>query len=167
MKIENNKVVTITYTLQESNKEGEVVQEVSEKEPFSFLFGGQQVLPDFESNLAGKTSGENFEFGIKSEDSYGPVNPEAVVDLPINIFMQEGKLADMVQVGAFLPMNDQEGNTMQGLVVEIGKETIKMDFNHPMAGMDLFFSGEVLEVRDATAEELDHGHAHGPHGHAH
>lgn len=167
MEIENNKVVTITYKLQESNSEGEVVQEVLENEPFVFLFGNQQVLPDFETNLAGKTEGDKFEFGIKSEDSYGPVNEDAIVDLPKNIFMVDGQLADIVKEGSFVPMNDQEGNPMQGLVLEIKEETIKMDFNHPMAGIDLFFSGQVLEVREATDEEVAHGHAHGPGGHHH
>lgn len=167
MEIENNKVVTITYKLQESNNEGEVVQEVLEKEPFVFLFGNQQVLPDFEANLVGKTAGDSFEFGVKSDDSYGPVNKEAIVDLPKNIFMVDGQLADIVKEGSFVPMNDQEGHPMQGLVLEINEETIKMDFNHPMAGIDLFFTGEVLEVREATEEEMAHGHAHGPDGHHH
>ncbi|MFT7034226.1 MAG: FKBP-type peptidyl-prolyl cis-trans isomerase SlyD [Cyclobacteriaceae bacterium] len=167
MVIESNKVVTITYKLQESNKEGEIVQEVLEKEPFVFLFGTEQVLPGFESNLQGKTTGNDFSFEIKSDDSYGPIDEEAIVTLPINIFMVEGKLAEMVKIGEFLPMNDQEGNEMQGLVLEIGDETIKMDFNHPMAGLDLFFTGKVLDVREANPEELDHGHVHGPEGHHH
>ena len=167
MVIESNKVVTITYKLQESNKEGEIVQEVLEKEPFVFLFGTEQVLPGFESNLEGKTTGVDFSFEIKSDDSYGPIDEEAIVTLPINIFMVEGKLAEMVKIGEFLPMNDQEGHEMQGLVLEIGEETIKMDFNHPMAGLDLFFTGKVLDVREANPEELDHGHVHGPGGHHH
>jgi len=167
MEIGSKKVVTITYQLKESNSDGELVQEVLEKEPFVFLFGQQQVLPGFESNLEGKTAGENFEFGIKSEDSYGPIEKEAIVDLPINIFMVDGKLADMVTPGSFVPMNDQEGNPMQGLVLEVGKETVKMDFNHPMAGLDLFFTGQILDVREATPEELDHGHVHGEGGHHH
>ncbi|UXP31660.1 FKBP-type peptidyl-prolyl cis-trans isomerase [Reichenbachiella agarivorans] len=167
MKISNNSVVSITYQLKESNQEGEIIQEVDNQEPFVFLFGANQVLPQFEVNLLDKEVGATFEFGIKSEDGYGETNPDAIVDLPINIFMVDGKLADMVQVGTFLPMNDQEGNPMQGLVLEIGKETVKMDFNHPMAGMDLHFTGKVIAVRAATAEELDHGHVHGEGGHHH
>lgn len=167
MIIESKKVVTITYKLQESNQEGEIVQEVLENEPFVFLFGTEQVLPGFESNLQGKTTGDDFSFEIKSDDSYGPIDEEAIVTLPINIFMVDGKLAEMVKIGEFLPMNDQEGNEMQGLVLEIGEETIKMDFNHPMAGIDLFFTGKVLDVREANPEELDHGHVHGPGGHHH
>lgn len=167
MNIGNEKVVSITYKLQEGNKSGVVVQEVDSKEPFVFLFGAQQVLPDFEINLKDKTVGETFEFGIESDKAYGPVDENAVVDLPRNMFEADGKLGEIVKVGNFLPMKDQEGNPLQGLVEGITDEHIKMNFNHPMAGKDLFFSGEVIEVREATAEELDHGHVHGPGGHHH
>jgi FKBP-type peptidyl-prolyl cis-trans isomerase SlyD len=64
-------------------------------------------------------------------------------------------------------MQDQHGNPLEGLVLEIGEDTVKMDFNHPLAGKHLHFSGEVLDVREASAEETEHGHVHGPHGHHH
>jgi FKBP-type peptidyl-prolyl cis-trans isomerase SlyD len=90
-----------------------------------------------------------------------------VVDLPLNIFEGPDVPADILSVGATLPMQDQDGNPMDGRVLEIGAETVKMDFNHPLAGEELHFKGEILEVREATAEELDHGHVHGPGGHHH
>lgn len=167
MNIENKKVVSITYKLQEGSQSGEIVQEVDSKEPFVFLFGAQQVLPDFEANLNGKTVGDTFEFGVKSENAYGPVDENAVVNLPRNMFEADGKLGEIVKVGNFLPMKDQEGNPLQGLVLEVTDEHVRMDFNHPMAGKDLYFSGEVIDVRDATSEETEHGHAHGPGGHQH
>lgn len=167
MNIGNQKVVSITYKLQEGNKSGVVVQEVDNKEPFVFLFGAQQVLPDFEVNLKDKVVGDAFEFGIQSDSAYGPVDENAIVNLPRTMFEADGKLGEMVKVGSFLPMKDQEGNPLQGLVLEIEKEHVRMDFNHPMAGKDLFFSGEVIDVRDATSEEIDHGHVHGPGGHQH
>lgn len=167
MKISKNTVVSITYNLTESNKEGDTIQEVDNQEPFVFLFGHNQVLPQFEEHLINQEKGAKFEFGIKSEDGYGQPDPEAIVDLPIHLFQVEGKLAEAVQIGHFLPMNDQEGNPLQGLVLEIGEETVKMDFNHPMAGVDLYFSGEVIDVREASAKEVNHGHAHGPGGHHH
>lgn len=167
MEISKDKVVSITYQLYHNDAEGELIQEVSEKDPYVFLFGAQQVLPEFETNLAGKIAGDDFSFGLKSEDSYGDRDEEQVVDLPINIFMVDGKLADVVKLGHYVPLNDQDGNTMQGLVLEIGDETVKVDFNHPMAGMDLYFSGKVMDIREATAEEIDHGHVHGPGGHHH
>lgn len=167
MKIGKNKVVTLNYKLQEATKEGALIQEVNGEDPFAFIFGAEQVLPDFETHLIDKSVGSAFEFGIKSDEGYGPVDPNAVVDLPRNLFETDGVLGEIVKVGNFVPMNDQEGNPLQGLVKEIKAEHVKMDFNHPMAGIDLYFSGEVTEVREATAEELDHGHVHGEGGHQH
>jgi len=167
MEINNNKVVTITYNLHHNDAEGDVIQEVTAKDPYVFLFGAKQVLPEFETNLTGKKKGDDFKFGINSEESYGERSEEQVVDLPINIFMIDGKLAEVVKLGHYVPLNDQDGNQMQGLVLEIADEHIKVDFNHPMAGMNLFFSGNVVDVREATAEELAHGHVHGPGGHHH
>ena len=167
MEISNNKVVSIIYKLHHNDAEGDLMQEVSTKDPYVFLFGAKQVLPEFEENLTGKKAEDEFSFGIKSENSYGDRDEEQMVDLPINIFMVEGKLAEAVKVGHYVPMNDQDGNAMQGLVLEIADKHIKVDFNHPMAGMNLFFTGQVLEVREATKEEIEHGHVHGPGGHQH
>ena len=157
MNIEKNKVVTITYTLQESNESGEVIQEVNNKEPFTFLFGHNQVLPQFEESLEGKSKDTEFEFSISSEDGYGEHDPNAITELPIGLFMKDGKLHDFVKIGHFLPMNDDEGNQLQGLVLEISDEIVKMDFNHPMSGMDLYFNGKIIEVRNATEDELTQG----------
>ena len=88
-------------------------------------------------------------------DGYGEIIPEAVVDLPKNIFMVDGKLAEEILfVGSQVPMSDAQGNRMLGVVKEIGEETVKMDFNHPMAGKTLNFDVEVVEVRDVTPEDL-------------
>jgi FKBP-type peptidyl-prolyl cis-trans isomerase SlyD len=73
----------------------------------------------------------------------------------------------MFQVGAMIPMSDSEGNHMQGKIVEVDEENVKMDFNHPLAGTDLHFQGEILDIREATEDELAHGHVHGEHGHQH
>ena len=73
----------------------------------------------------------------------------------------------MLQEGNFIPMADSEGNHLQGKIVSVGDETVKMDFNHPLAGMDMHFNGKVIGVRDASAEEIAHGHVHGEGGHHH
>jgi FKBP-type peptidyl-prolyl cis-trans isomerase SlyD len=73
----------------------------------------------------------------------------------------------MFQVGAMIPMSDNEGNHLSGKILSITDENVQMDFNHPLAGTDLHFEGSILEVRAATQEELDHGHVHGEHGHQH
>lgn len=168
MTIEKNKVVSLLYELRIGNATGELVEKVDPAEPFAFLFGAGGLLPEFESNLKGKKSGDKFAFGIKSENAYGNISLEAIVDIPKSVFMVNGELAtEMLQVGKMIPMRDDQGHPMHGKVLVVDIDKVKMDFNHPMAGKDLHFTGEVLEVRNALAEELSHGHVHGPGGHHH
>lgn len=155
MKIANNAVVTICYKLQHNDATGDLIQETTENEPFAFLFGHNQVLPQFETSLVNQEKYFSFEFKIPCSEGYGQPDPQAITELPINLFMKDGELLEFVKVGNFLPMNDHEGNQLQGLVLEIKEDMIKMDFNHPLAGIDLYFSGKVLNVRQATAEELN------------
>lgn len=87
--------------------------------------------------------------------------------IDLNVEPGEELDTEMVAAGNFLPMVDDQGNQMQGLVVEVGSDFVVMDFNHPLAGKDLHFVGSVLEIREASAEEIAHGHVHGPGGHHH
>ena len=168
MQIENNKVVSITYKLSEADNKAEVIQEVDASQPLVFLFGMGQLLPKFEEYLAGKTTGDTYEFTLGHMDAYGPIEAEAVVDIPIDVFVVDGKLAeDMLVVGGMVRLRDQEGRLLQGTLLQRGLETVKVDFNHPMAGKDLHFSGTVTDVREATADEIAHGHVHGEGGHHH
>lgn len=168
MIIEKNKVVSLLYELRIGNSSGDLVEKVDPSEPFTFLFGAGGLLPEFETNLKGKKAGDKFEFGIISENAYGAFSLEAIIDLPKNVFMVNGELAtEMLQVGKMIPMRDEQGHPMQGKVIAVEIDTVKMDFNHPMAGKDLFFAGEIVEVRTATPDEISHGHVHGPGGHHH
>ena len=168
MQITNNSVVELMYELRLDSAESEAFETTTAENPFVFLFGANNVLPDFEQHLNGLTVGDKFSFSIKSEDGYGEYDEQAIVDLPLNIFENGGKVDEnMVKPGNVLPMRDQDGNAMNGLVVEVKSDVVVMNFNHPLAGKDLFFSGSISGVREATAEELDHGHVHGPHGHHH
>ena len=168
MTIDVNKVVSVNYTLKNKGT-GEQVEKTSTDNPFVFLFGAGGLLPDFESNLKGKKAGDQFDFFIDAANGYGVRHEDHVVMIPIAAFQgEDGKLDDEnVKVGVTLPMVDNEGNRMYGQVLEINSEFVKMDFNHPLAGQDLHFLGDVLEVREATEDELAHGHVHGPHGHHH
>lgn len=168
MKIENNTVVSVNYNLSIKGT-NEQVEQTSKENPFVFLFGAGGLLPDFENNLNGKNPGDAFDFFIDAANGYGVRDEQHVVMIPIDAFLgEDGKLdEENVKVGITLPMVDNEGNRLYGQVMEITKEHVKMDFNHPLAGKDLHFKGEVLEVRAATAEEIAHGHVHGPHGHHH
>lgn len=170
MQIAKNSAVTITYTLHKEDLEGEVVEIVSKEAPFAFLFGVEPLLPAFEENLQGLSVNDTFEFEVLSDEAYGDYDEEAIAEVPKSIFdvEVEGKnVAEHLTTGIFVPLQDQDGNLMQGLILEIHDNTILIDFNHPMAGKDLYFKGEVIEVREANAEELAHGHVHGAHGHQH
>lgn len=161
MKIEKNKVVTLVYKLQENNEQGEVVEQVQEDKPFVFLYGSGHMLPKFEEQLEGLDQEESFNFKIAKDDAYGDFQDNAVVDVPKKIFEVDGELReDLLQIGQVIPMEDKEGNQLTGIVKEVQEDKVIMDFNHPMAGKDLYFTGKVMEVRDATQDELEHGHAH-------
>ena len=134
----------------------------------AFSSGKRTNLPDFEANLSGKQKGDKFDFRLEAAKGYGLVEQDYVVKVNKEAFIVDGKFDDArVKQGEDIAMHDQDGNQLIGKVIEIAEAHVTMDFNHPLAGHDLHFVGEVLEVRDATAEELDHGHVHGPHGHHH
>lgn len=168
--ISENKVVTITYDLSvtDENQEKVLVESAEADAPMVFLFGMSGLPDEFERQLSGKQAGDSFTFSLTPEQAYGEYDQQAVVEIPKNVFEIDGQIdEEMLQVGNFLPMADNQGHHMQGKVVEIGDSAVKMDFNHPLAGMVMHFDGKVAEVREATREELDHGHVHGEGGHQH
>lgn len=161
MTIANNKVVSLTYELV---VDGEVVDKSGEERPLVFLYGAGQMIPGFERQLEGKNTGDSYSFMVSPEEGYGISNPEEVVELSKEIFVVNGEVIPELKQGAMMPMQDQHGNTFRGKVAEIKLETVMMDFNHPLAGKELNFSGKILEVREATADEISHGHVHGDGG---
>lgn len=168
MIIAPNTVVSITYVLREENAGGVLIQEVDQQEPFSFLFGMGQLLPEFEAQIIGKKQGDQVDFSIDSANAYGEFDEEQVISLPKSSFVIDGEVAEeFLRIGAIIPLQTQDGQQLTGSVSEIGEDEVKVDLNHPLAGKDLYFSVEVLSVRTATAEELAHGHVHGPDGHHH
>lgn len=165
MQVAKNRVVTLTYTLTIEN--GEVVDTATEDAPFVFIHGIGQTLPHFDNNLNELKAGDAFEFLISAENAYGLSNDEYIVQIPRSVFAGPEVPADILQVGNVVPMQDQNGHPMNGVILSISDETVEMDFNHPLADKDLNFSGNIISVREATQEELDHGHVHGPGGHHH
>ena len=155
MKAEANKMVGVDYKL---TVDGRIADQSRPGQPLEFIFGTGMLLPKFEEAIAGKEPGDKVSFTLSPADGYGELIPEAIVDLPKNIFMVDGKVAEEILFeGSQVPMSDAQGNRMMGIVKEVGAETVKMDFNHPMAGKTLNFDVEVVSVRDVTPEDLQ-GH---------
>jgi FKBP-type peptidyl-prolyl cis-trans isomerase SlyD len=143
---------------------GELADEATSEQPLLFIHGIGQTLPDFDSQLTGLKIGDNFEFTLTAAQGYGEHNSNYIVDLEKQIFEGPDVPEDLLTVGNMLPMQDQEGNPLDGKVLEVGDDTVKMDFNHPLAGEALTFSGTILSIREATQDELSHGHVHGEGG---
>ena len=155
MKIELNKVVSLSYTLE---VDGDIIETVTAERPMQFIFGTGYLLPKFEENIKNKTVGDAFEFTLCAKDAYGEVIPDAIVELPKTIFEVDGKIQeDVLKVGNVLPMQDSEGNRLNGAIDEVKKDTVVMNFNHPLAGESLHFAGKVEAIREATSEELANG----------
>ena len=156
MVIEKDKMVSLIYTLREADKGGRVIEQVEDAKPLQFLYGAGQMLEHFELKLAGKTGGDSFEIGLVSGDAYGDKREELVVEIPKSVFELDGKFdEETCTVGNQVPMADAQGRRLMGIVIEIKEEAVSMDFNHPMAGIDLHFTGEIKDVRDATADEIN------------
>ena len=164
MKITKHTVPSVTYSLRIDN---ELIEETSKENPLVFVVGTGGMIPGFERQLEGLEAGQNYEFLVNPAEGYGEIDPQAVVDIPKDIFTTEGKESENLVVGNTIPIQDHQGHPLNGVVLEIGDDTVKMDFNHELAGKALNFSGQVLDVREATEEEISHGHVHGPEGHHH
>ena len=149
--ITKNKVVSVSYELR-TQADGEVIERAGTENPLTFVCGYDQTIPQFEMNILGLKEGDGFDFHLTADNAYGERNEDMVVDLPINLFEQVEE--EMLQIGTVLPMQDSLGRKLNGEIKEINEETLKMDFNHPLAGQDLFFKGSVMTVREATDEEI-------------
>ena len=155
MKIGKNKMVSLTYDLHYDDVEGEMIEQATSEKPLSFIFGAGLMLPKFEASLENLEAGNPFEISLADVDAYGELDENAIVDLPKHIFFIDGEFDDeIVSVGNTVPMMSTSGQRLNGLVLEITDDIVKMDFNHPLAGEHLFFKGEILEVREATDDEL-------------
>lgn len=160
MKIEENKVVGMHYTLKDDD--GNVIDSSEGKTPLMFIYGLGMIIPGLEKELSGKAKGDKVQTRVTPEEGYGPKDDQMIQQVPRSQFEGAGE----IEVG----MQFQVDTEMGGLIVTVVKlddETVTVDGNHPLAGVHLNFDVEVTEVRDATKEELDHGHVHGEGGHHH
>lgn len=152
-----NKYVTVAYELYTDNDKGihELVEKAPIEHPFQFISGLGIALDSFESKILALAEGEAFDFVLKVDEAYGPYEQERVIELPKETFAINGRFdKDMVYPGAVLPLINADGMRFQGLVLELKDNTVIIDLNHPLAGKDLHFKGQVVTMRDATNEEI-------------
>lgn len=159
MKITANKAVSAEYELYvdgETDGELELMEKATAQQPLSFIYGVGMMLPKFEENVFGLGAGDKFEFTISNEDAYGPYEDENVIELDRSVFEIDGKLdTEMVYEGNVVPLMDNEGHRINAQIVEITDKFVKVDLNHPLAGETLHFKGSIIEVREASEEELN------------
>lgn len=153
-------VVKFNYTL--TNKDGEVLDQ-SRGEPLAYLHGHHNIITGLEAQMLGKTVGDKFVATIAPQDAYGEYISEAVQEVPKANFQG----VDKIEVGMQFQSQTDDGHVMLVTVKDVTDDVVVVDGNHPLAGVELTFDVEIVEVRAATKEELEHGHAHGDGGHHH
>lgn len=160
MQIGDQKVVTLHYILTDS--EGRLIDK-SDDGSFAYLHGASNIIPGLEDALAGRSTGDEVTVAVAPEDGYGARNDAMLQQVPKSMFEDGSQIA----VGSQFQAQGPNGEMLVVTVVEIEDEHVVVDGNHPLAGVDLHFSVTIVDVRDASTEEIEHGHAHGPEGHHH
>ncbi len=155
------RVVSMHYQL--TLEGGQVVDSSKGADPLAYLHGAGNIVPGLEQAMEGKAPGDSFEVTVTPEEGYGAHREEAVQEVPRGAFPDDAALEAGVQFQA----TDQNQNPIMGTIEALDGDKVKVDFNHPLAGKTLNFAIDVVEVREATDEETQHGHVHGPGGHAH
>ena len=155
--IENGKVATIHFTL---NADGKVVDSTQEGAPILYLHGAQNIVPGLEAALLGKSVGDKIETSVPPEDGYGARQDIPAMRVPRTSFPPDFELNPGMPIGG----EDDQGNVIPFWITAVDETEIVVDPNHPLAGLTLNFDVQVMDIRDATADELQHGHPHGPGG---
>jgi len=163
MKIAPNTVATIHYTL--SDAKGELIESSrqEEGEPLVYIHGTGNLISGLEDKLTGKSKGDKLIVAVKAEDAYGQRDESLIETVEKSEFDDTEELNE----GKEFQYDDEDGNIFHVRIVKIDGDSVTVDGNHPLAGKDLSFDVEVIDVRVATKEELEHGHVHGEHGHQH
>jgi len=155
----SQKVISFHYTL--TDPDGKTLDSSADSEPLTFLEGAGQIIPGLETELSGMKVGDKKHVKVKAKDAYGEKDPENIVEVPLSQMPTRGiKAGDRFRAG-------QDSHSPVVTALKVTETHVTLDGNHPLAGMDLTFEVEIIEVREATKEELTHGHAHGPGGHHH
>lgn len=158
-KIEANVVVSLLYSL--TLDDGSFVEETESDDPLMYLHGHENIIPGLERELEGLKVGDKKVVVVDAEDAYGPIDPDAFDEVPLSD-MPDGiePEEDM-----YLTVENEDGHMFDVRIAEVTGDSVVIDFNHPLAGERLHFTVEIVDLREADEEELDHGHVHGEHGH--
>ena len=158
MKIEKNRVVQIHYTLKDD--QGEILDSSVGQSPLPYIHGVGALIPGLEKQLAGKSAGDKFTAVIAPAEGYGEYDEDQVFEVPADGFQGD----DELELGMQVQLDTEDGPAI-ATVTAIDGQVVTLDLNHPLAGISLYFDVEVMEVREATSQELDHGHVHTPGAH--
>lgn len=159
MIIEDRRVVAFHYTL--TNERGEELESSREHKPMMYLHGANNILPGLEKALAGKGAGDHVNVTLPPAEAYGERDSARMQRIPAKHFSNPGR----IRAGQVVSLQTRQGNSLPAVVVKVGRFNIDVDTNHPLAGQTLTFDVEITEVREASAEEVAHGHAHEPGSH--
>jgi len=155
LKVNDGHVVSMEYTLK---VEGEVADTSDGREPLEYVHGAGNIIPGLEREMVGMAVGESKDVVVAAADGYGEEDEKAFMDVPREQFPEEIP----VKVGTELQVQNQAGQPSYARITMVGDKSVRLNFNHPLAGKDLHFSVKVVGLRDATPEEKEHGHVHGP-----
>lgn len=160
MQIKENSVVSFHYTL--TGKDGQVIDSSEGNQPLTYLHGVGQIVPGLENALLGKQAGDRMDVEVSAEEGYGEHHDFMVQQVPREAFQGVDEIEPGMQFQAQTPQG-----AMTVTVTAADETTVTVDGNHPLAGQPLFFAVEIVSVRDASEEEITHGHVHGEGGHHH
>jgi FKBP-type peptidyl-prolyl cis-trans isomerase SlyD len=156
MQIERHRVVTLAYTLKDNHDR---IIDQSDDGSFCYLHGANNIIPGLENALAGKAAGDELSVSVPPEQGYGVHDASKTQAVPRDMF----PAGEEIKAGMQFRAQGPEGQTLVVTVVDVEQNSITVDGNHPLAGVELNFDVKVMDVREATREEIAHGHAHGPH----
>jgi len=159
LKVKDGQVVSMEYTLR---VDGEVADTSEGREPLEFVHGAGNIIPGLEREMTGMKVGESKDVVVAATDAYGEENEKAFIDVPKAQFPEEIPM----KIGTEIQVQNQAGQPMYARIEQVVGENVRLNFNHPLAGKELHFAIKVVALRDATEEEVEHGHVHGP-GHQH
>ena len=155
MKISNNSAAQVSYKILTNDNKGEMIEFADDSNPRLLIFGNKTLIPGFETHMIGLQAGDNFDFSLNAEESFGEYRDDLLVEVSKEAFMINGVLKeDLLYLGNDISMLDNNGNVVSGRVIDIHPENVQMDFNHKLAGSGLYVSGKVHNVREITEADL-------------